>query len=253
MYKDVTVFVRYRVALQVDGKFWPYMRQGENGASNAVFSSTAAKWVHNWHEAPETMNVSLVTWANGENIDAGRSYSYYHPEVFTKTGCNISADFILEYSYDSPSSITMFQGYRGYEETHWTLIGYGGYKKKLEALTRDFYYQKETTRRPSPETVCSVKNASTLNNYNLPTLAKKLQDYDDVMRVQGYQFVIHDDWEEVEAPTQWKTFNLFVKVTDYNRDMLEIKYIFYKYRSDNSYWWKGLDGGTGSWAVPFNE
>ena len=252
VYQDVTVFVRYRVALQVEGKFWPWMRQGENGSSEALFTTTVNKWAHNWHDAPESMSVSLVTWDGNDTVDSGRTYSYYHPEVFDKSGCDISADFILEYSYESPNSITMFQGYRGYDQYHWTLIGYGGYKKKLEGLTRDFYYQKESTRRSSPETACSVKNASTLNNYSLPALTRKLQDYDDLMRVQGYQFVIYDDWEEYDAPTQWKSFNLFVKVTDYNRDMLDIRYVFYKYRAPDemNYWWRDLDNSNDAWAVP---
>ena len=255
VYQDVTVFVRYRVALQVEGKFWPWMQQGLNGASDARFSANVNEHVHNWHDAPESMSVSLVTWSGDNTVDPGRTYSYYHPEVFEKTGCNISADFILEYSFDSPSSITMFQGYRGYEECHWTRKGYGAIESALKELSRDFYYQKETTRRSSPETVTSIKNASSLKNHSLPSLATKLQDYDDAMRIQGFNNFIANIWKEYDCPSQWKSFNLFVKITDYNRDMLDIRYVFYKYRAPDemNYWWKDLDNSNDAWAVPVSS
>ena len=230
VYKDVTVFVRYRVALQVEGTFWPYMQQGDGTSTTPKFATSPVEHVHNWHEAPESMKASLVTWENGETVDAGRNYSYYHPEVFTKSGCNISADFILEYSYGSPKSYLMFQGYRGYEESHWTRKGYGGGDDPV-----DFYYTRETTRRSSPETVCSIKNASTLVNHNLPDLTKKLQDYDDVVLIQRYNNFIFSDWKEVEYGPEWKSFNLFVKITERN------------------YWWKELDNSNDSWVIQFKD
>ena len=236
----LTVYVRKRVALIVSGAFRNHMQQSGDGSATPAFSNDPVKKVHNWHRAPESMYAGLVTWSNQKGLNAGDPFTDYHFTPLTDTGCNLSADFYLEYTYNTSTSIQMFAGYRTSEETHWTDKASGGY-----------YYQMSSTRpNGNQQLVQSIRNVSSVSKINLATLTRYLQDYDDVVGIQtsgsGWMWNVRDPEEKA---TEWKSFGISVRNLSIDENKYDLRDVIYEYRTGTGYWWSEIDQSHNHWVV----